>query len=62
MRSFSMSSKIASGQKFEITFLTFTFAMFALGLNSLMAGDSDPTALILGGLCLGIFIYIRNNK
>ena len=47
---------------FEITFLTFTFAMFALGLNSLMAGSSDPTALILGGLCLGIFIYIRNNK
>ena len=47
---------------FEITFLTFTFAMFALGLNSLMAGDSDPTALILGGLCLGIFIYIRNDK
>ena len=47
---------------FEITFLSFTFAMFALGLNSLMAGGRDPTALMLGVLCLGIFIYIRNNK
>ena len=57
-----MSSNINSGKKFEITFLSFTFAMFALGLNSLMAGGRDPTALMLGVLCLGIFIYIRNNK
>ena len=47
---------------FEITFLTCTFAIFALGLNSLMAGGRDPTALILGVFCLGFFIYIRSNK